>query len=134
LRGATPSWLRNNARVARRFPHTPERPRDGRRCHTSAGEEVIPAPALRRSVPTKRIMRELLVALTSAPTRRRGDRLHPGLKLLAPRPDPDRARGRARLCSLVCVPPGRAVLEVRGSLFVEFPYPLCVFFLTYDFK
>jgi len=37
-------------RVAMRFPHTQESARDGQRCHTSAGEEVIPAPALRRSV------------------------------------------------------------------------------------
>jgi hypothetical protein len=72
-RGHSQLVAQDNARVARRFPHTPERPRDGRRCHTSAGEEVIPAPALRRSVPTKRMMRELLVALTSArPAKRMG--------------------------------------------------------------
>jgi hypothetical protein len=38
LRGATSKLVSiDNARVARKFPRTSERVRDGRRCHTSAG-------------------------------------------------------------------------------------------------
>jgi hypothetical protein len=51
IRGVPSSWrCIDNVRATIEFPHTQERALDGRRCHTSVGEEVIPAPALRRSV------------------------------------------------------------------------------------